>query len=92
MLEIYSIRDALIGFGPVLLEQNRACAVRNFTDLVNTNTQLPVRDYSLFYLGSYNFHTGIISPVDNPEFVCDACSVLDPVAKGGSSDETQQSE
>lgn len=64
---IYSIKDALTGFMNCTLEQNDACAIRNFEHAVTRTDSLffsHPEHYSLYRLGTFDTTHGISDIVD----------------------------
>lgn len=66
---IYSIQDALTGFGAPALQNNDAAAYRSFAEIYKDIYQ--PQDYSLWKLGSFNTETGELNP-EIPSIVCRA--------------------
>lgn len=66
---IYSIQDALTGFGAPTLQNNDAAAYRSFAEVFKDVFQ--PSDYSLWKLGSFDTNTGEIIP-EVPSIVCRA--------------------
>ena len=69
IISLYSVNDALNGFGPISLQNNDAAAYRSFAEVFK-DVYSP-SDYSLFKLGSFDTETGEIIP-DVPTIVCRA--------------------
>lgn len=69
ILGIYSINDALNGFGPLSLQNNDASAYRSFAETFK-NVYQPA-DYSLWKVGSFDTNTGELI-VEVPSVVCRA--------------------
>lgn len=74
---LYAIKDVKIGFWKPFCQLNEAVAVREFTNMVNSERDEFVKDnYSdleLWCLGTYNDKTGeIVSKVD---FICSGSNV-----------------
>ena len=69
IINIYSVNDALNGFGPLSLQNNDASAYRGFAEAFK-DVYSPA-DYSLFKLGSFDTNTGEIIP-EVPSVVCRA--------------------
>ena len=63
--QIYAIRDIHTGFMSPTVDQNDACAMRNFVHAVRNPSSLMnshTADYQLFQLGTYDVDTGEIVP------------------------------
>lgn len=77
--KLYSYRDALVGFGPILVESNERTAIRGFSYAVN-NAQgimnFSPKDYDLFYIGEFDTDTGVISPAPVCQLVVNGSSVF----------------
>lgn len=75
---VYSIRDVHTGFMSPTIEQNDACAMRNFRHAVMNSATLMSshpKDYSLYKVGEFDSETGRI--VDClPELITDAFSLI----------------
>ena len=66
---VYSVRDALNGFGQPMLDTNDQTAVRNFKVGISQNVgmQAALKDYDLYKIGSFNTEDGALirlSPVE----------------------------
>lgn len=69
VISIYSVQDALNGFGPLSLQNNDAAAYRSFAEVFK-DVYSP-SDYSLWKIGSFDTNTGeIITEV--PTVICRA--------------------
>lgn len=76
---VYSVRDDLVGFTQVLLEQSDQVAVRNFSSSVLTATSLYTThpdDFTLCRVGQFDSETGVLNPLSAPESLISAGSVL----------------
>lgn len=69
IISIYSIQDALNGFGSPTLQNNDAAAYRSFAEVFK-DVYSP-QDYSLWKLGSFDTETGELIP-EVPSIVCRA--------------------
>ena len=69
IIPIYSVNDALNGFGPLSLQNNDAAAYRSFAEMFK-DVYSPA-DYSLFKVGSFDTNTGEIIP-EVPTVICRA--------------------
>lgn len=69
IISIYSINDALNGFGSPSLQNNDAAAMRSFAEIFKDVYQ--PSDYSLWKIGSFDTNTGEIIP-EIPSVVCRA--------------------
>lgn len=75
---VYSIRDALNGFGSPFLDTNDASAQRNFAYAVNQNGDTMTfspKDYDLYCLGEFDHDKGKFDLLPVPELVCTGMSV-----------------
>nr|QJB18987.1 MAG: nonstructural protein [Microvirus sp.] len=77
--KVYSIRDAKGEiFHTPFYSKTHGEAERNFNQLVNDNkstvSQFP-DDYDLYYLGTYNDQTGLVSSLDTPQHLIKAVQV-----------------
>ena len=75
MIKIYSILDKIPGVysNPFYLKSN-AVALREIKYLINEDKQqnifnTNIKDKALYCLGQFNEETGIIKPLDKPEFI-----------------------
>lgn len=82
MYNIYALRDVLVGFGPIIVEQSDAVAIRNFSSLVDS-PNVPMSDFELYQLGTYDAKSGLINPCVVPLLVARG---VDFVRKGVDSD------
>lgn len=67
ILGIYSIKDALTGFMNCTLEQNDACAIRNFEHAVTRVDSLffsHPEHYALYRIGKFDTTVGIVDISD----------------------------
>lgn len=69
MYSVYCIKDVKVGFMNPFVQPNDAVAVREFSNLVNSDGKSTVsvnyEDMELYKLGSYDQNTGVIvSDVD----------------------------
>ena len=76
LLEIYSIRDSKSEvFTQPFFQLTAGEAERNFQTLVNdpksTQYSYP-EDFALFKLAKYDDQTGKITPLDQPQHICNA--------------------
>lgn len=69
IISIYSVNDALNGFGPLSLQNNDSSAYRSFAEAFKDVYQ--PADYSLWKIGSFDTNTGEIIP-EVPSVVCRA--------------------
>lgn len=77
--KLYSYRDNLVGFGPVMVENNEQTAVRGFSYSVNNASGMmgfAPKDYDLFYIGDFDTDTGVINPAPVPALVVNGSSVF----------------
>lgn len=72
---LYSIRDSKVGFMTVTVDSNDASARRNFEHACSQTNSLfftHPQDYDLFKVGLYDSDSGVIDPINPPEFLCAA--------------------
>lgn len=69
IISLYSVHDALNGFGAPSLQNNDAAAMRSFAEVFK-DVYSPT-DYSLWKIGSFDTESGEIFP-DVPVVVCRA--------------------
>lgn len=77
--KLYSYRDKLVGFGPIMVESNEQTAVRGFSYAVNNATGVmgfSPSDYDLYFLGDYDTDTGLITPAPVSQMVCNGLAVF----------------
>ena len=77
-LGLYSIKDAKTGFMTPVLEQNDACALRNFANAVNQASSIMhdcPNDFSLFKVANFDTDDGV-DPLTSPILIVDASEVL----------------
>lgn len=75
---LYCIKDAKTGFMTPVVEQNDACALRNFAHAVNQPESImndSPNDFSLFKVADFDTDAGILS-IPIPTLVADASEVL----------------
>ncbi|WGL31301.1 nonstructural protein [Dipodfec virus UOA04_Rod_868] len=78
---MYSIRDNLSGFMTPVLEQNDAIAMRNFAMACDSAKKAQSlmswrpSDFSLYRIASFNSDTGVLTPFNPVELVCNGDSV-----------------
>ena len=75
MIKVYTILDKVAGIysNPFYLKSN-AVALREISYLINEEKQpnmfnTNIKDKALYCLGDFNEETGIIKPLDKPEFI-----------------------
>lgn len=76
---VYSVRDDLVGFTQVLLEQSDQVAIRAFSSSVLTATSLYTThpdDFVLCRVGQFDAQSGILTPLSAPEPLISAGAVL----------------
>lgn len=81
--EVYSVRDRKSGYGPLMLADNEAIAVRNFSVSVQQTDSLMhwcAADYSLYRTGTFDDEQGILTAELTPQFIVEA---IDFVEKEG---------
>lgn len=72
---LYAIRDAKVGFMSITVDANDSSARRNFEHACANTSSLfytHPHDYDLYKLGVYDTDSGVIDPINPPEFVCSA--------------------
>lgn len=77
---LYSIRDSKVGFMTVTVDSNDASARRNFEHACSQTNSLfftHPQDYDLFKVGLYDSDSGVIDPINPPEFLCAATTRSD---------------
>lgn len=75
---LYAIRDAFSGFMTPVMEQNDACARRNFEHAVfNPNSLMNShkQTYDLYCIGELDVDSGAICPEIPPVLICSGSSV-----------------
>lgn len=76
--KVYAIKDELVGFGSIMVEQNEASAVRGFSYACKKADTLMAenkKDYTLYELGTYDTEKGVIEPCA-PTVVLNGSSVI----------------
>lgn len=77
-LPVYSIRDVHTGFMSPTVDENDACAMRNFRHAVMQSASLMnshPKDYSLYRIGTFETDSGAFVS-ELPELITDAFSLL----------------
>lgn len=77
--KLYSYRDNLVGFGPIMVETNEQTAIRGFGFAVNNASGMmgfAPKDYDLYYVGEYDTDSGVIIPASVPALVVNGTSVF----------------
>ena len=77
---VYSVRDVKTGFGPLMVMDNDAVALRSFSiSCQQTDSMMHwcAADYSLFAVGSFDDESGFLHPLEVPRHIADAFSVKD---------------
>lgn len=77
---VYAVRDALNGFGQLMLDTNDQTAIRNFKTGLSGNSSMlaSVKDYDLYKLAEYDTEKGTVVAVVPIELV-----ISGPEAVGG---------
>lgn len=78
--ELYSYRDQLNGFGPLVLESNERTAIRGFSMAINNGNGMmgfSPKDYDLCFVGKFDIEKGVITPEPVPKIVVNGLSVYD---------------
>jgi len=78
-LKIFTIRDSKGEvYNQPFFQKTHGEAERNFHQLVNDNkstvSQFP-EDFDLYFIGTYNDQTGLLSPNDTPQHVIKAVQI-----------------
>lgn len=77
---MFVIRDSKIGYlTPIMLENNDATALRNFSTMLaddHSVIKLHASDFSLYRIGSFDTESGIVDSLDAPLFIADAVSIV----------------
>ena len=76
---VYSVRDCKSGFGPLMLQDNDAVAMRSFSVTVRQADSLMhwcAPDYALYCVGSFDDDTGLFHSLEVPKHICDAVTCL----------------
>lgn len=75
-MKLYSIRDSKASaFNLPFFNKTHGEAERNFRELVNDEKSFPSKypeDFDLYCLGSFDEHTGLLSPLDTPQHIAKA--------------------
>lgn len=77
---VYSVRDCKSGFGPLMLQDNDAVAMRAFSVTVRQADSMMhwcAPDYALFCVGSFDDDTGSFHSLEVPKHICDAVACLE---------------
>lgn len=71
ILKLYSIKDELNGFTPLVPFNNESMAKRYLKDQIETNPTIKntPEDFSIWYICSYDTETGRISQTGEPELI-----------------------
>lgn len=68
---VYGMRDELVGFVNVNIDQNDDIAKRNFLISMRAVAEkVPVKDYSLYFLGFLDEESGIFTQDGVPKLLC----------------------
>lgn len=72
MIKIFALFDKKASeFTQPMYFPNKAVAYRYYDNMLNNPQNLYMRaDLDLYYLGTYESVTGVIQPLDMPEYVC----------------------
>ena len=85
ILELYSVKDTLIGFSQPFFAQSRAVAVRQFAGSVRATTPNVANTFpenkELYQIGIMNLDTGVIT--SNVEFVARALDYVETEVQNG---------
>ena len=75
--KLYSIRDHKSGFYPPVVDTNDDTAKRNFSFAMNNNENYAFApaDYDLYYVGSFDSETGLITCDHIPTLVASGVNV-----------------
>lgn len=83
---IYAVRDNLIGYLSITLEQNDPAALRDFSAAVNSpDSRLFVKpeDYRLYRVGTFDTDTGIIEAESSPSLIGEGGSLMRKEVENG---------
>ncbi|MFR6257471.1 MAG: phage ORF5 protein [Anaerovoracaceae bacterium] len=76
---LFSIKDKLVGYGPVFMEQNEDVAIRAFQNSVkianDTDEYNSVCDLELHCVGSFDTETGCVESCE-PVWLCSGLDVI----------------
>lgn len=75
-LGVFAIKDKLVGFTNLWLDQSTNVAKRGFMHSMQYAAESDVRfsnpsDYSLYRLGHFETESGLITLLSVPEFICE---------------------
>lgn len=87
--QVFAIRDALVGFGPVVTDVNVQSAVRNFSAL-SSSPNVAFKDFELYQVGTYLVDDGVLLGLPAPKLIVRGSDILR--AKESDLDEAVQSE
>lgn len=79
---VYSVRDGLIGFRSVIVDENDAAAVRGFTNTIlhmlssDESAFLFVDDLSIWRVGTFDLDSGQLTALSTIEKLADGKSVV----------------
>ena len=80
MLFIFSIYDSAAKFYmPPFMVPNKGVALREFADACNHKDSFLAKhpaDFRMFRLGDFDDNSGVLSPLAQPEFLCNAVEFL----------------
>lgn len=83
-LKAYSIRDTKAEvFNTPFFQKTHGEAERSFRQLVSDNKSMPSlypEDYDLYYIGTYNDITGLVSPTETPQHIMKAVNAKNAIA------------
>lgn len=78
MLDLYALKDVLVGFQNPFVSPNRQTALRQLSLTVNAKEPNPIQatveDVELWQIATYDSDTGVVVP--KLEFVCRALDCL----------------
>ena len=77
--ELYSYRDQLNGFGPIVLESNERTAIRGFSMAINNGNGMmgfSPKDYDLYLVGKFDIEKGVIESESVPKLIVNGLTVF----------------
>lgn len=80
IIDVFSIKDAKVGFMAPLTEVNSRVAIRNFAQSTKASGSVlgfSPADFTLYRIGTFDCESGLISPLLTPEYVASAEDFID---------------
>lgn len=81
---VYSVRDVKTGFGPLMVMDNDAVALRSFSiSCQQTDSMMHwcAADYALYCLGDFDDESGALTCEAVPRLIAEAVSLLEKTGK-----------